>query len=48
MKRRLKLVRDTDEITDYLERNRELTVTQKRILKEIKIEVDKIKEFYYK
>ncbi len=46
--RRLKLIRDTDEIVDFLERNRELTVAQKSILKEIKIQIDKIKEIYYK
>lgn len=46
--KRLKLVKDTDEIIDFLERERELTIAQKNLINEIKIQVDKIKESYYK
>ena len=46
--RKIKLVKDTDEIIDFLERNRELTVAQKSLIEDITKQCDKIKEFYYK
>ena len=46
--RRLKLVKDTDEIIDFLERNRELTIAQRNLMAEITKQCDLIKEEYYK
>lgn len=46
--RRLKLVKDTDEIIDFLELNRELTVAQRDLINEITNQCDIIKEKYYK
>ena len=46
--KRIKLVKDTDEIVDFLELNRELTVAQKDLINEITFQCDRIKEKYYK